>query len=137
MKYVNWRLVKKYIEENLHITERDLFGYNSIYDFYFYQSSMVLPSGDKYTYKFNDFDVTSYSLPYFGDLQEINEIDILEYIKYVMENIDPKLLEEYKKDLEQYWSNQKHNVEPRSRHRAEKIKSLFERENSQDEWLVK
>ena len=99
MKYVNWRLVKKYIEENLHVNERDIFGYDSIYDFYYYQRSIVLPSGYKYTYQFNDFDVISYSLPYFGDLQEPNEFDIIEYIKYVMEHIEPKLLEEYKKDL--------------------------------------
>ena len=94
---------------------------------------MVPPTGYGFAYKFYDFDVVSYRLPYFGNLQVTNEIDI----KYVMEYIEPELLERYKKDLEQYWANQKHNVEPRSRQRAEKIRSLFEKENSQDEGLTK
>ena len=132
MKYVNYDLVKNYIEEKQPVVTNGEFGYNRIEKFYFYQRSMVPPTADSFAFKFYDFDVVSYRLPYFGDLQETNEIDILEYIKYVMEHIEHKLLEEYKKDLQQYWSNQKHNVRPRSRHRAEKVKSLFEKENSQN-----
>ena len=141
MKYVNYDLIKNYIEENPPVTNGGLpitngeFGYNRIEKFYYYQNSTVLPSGDGYAYKFNDFDVASYRMPYFGDLQETNEIDIIEYIKYVMEHIEPELLESYKKDLNQYWSNQKLNA--RSLHRLEKIKILFEKENSQDEGLTK
>lgn len=136
MKYVNWLLVKNYIEENPPVTNGE-FGYNRIEDFYYYQRSMVPPTGDGFAYKFNDFDVTSYRMPYFGDLQETNEIDILEYIKYVMEHIEPKLVERYKNDLKQYWADPNHNARPRSRQRAEKIKSLFEKENSRDGGLVK
>lgn len=135
MKYVNYDLVKNYIEEKQPVVTNGEFGYNRIEKFYFYQRSMVPPTADSFAFKFYDFDVVSYRLPYFGDLQETNEIDIIEYIKYVMEHIEPELLENYKKDLNQYWSNQKLNA--RSLHRLEKIKILFEKENSQDEGFTK
>ena len=138
MKYVNWDLVKSYIEENPPVTNGGLpitngeFGYSRIEKFYYYRNLAVLSSGDGYGYKFNDFDVVSYRMPYLGELQETNDIDILEYINYVMEHIKPELLENYKKDLEQYWANQQHNARPRSRHRAEKIRSLFGKCDSQN-----
>ena len=135
MKYVNYDLVKNYIEEKQPVVTNGEFGYNRIDKFYYYQRSMVPPTADSFAFKFYDFDVVSYRLPYFGDLQETNEIDIIEYIKYVMEHIEPKLLESYKKDLNQYWSNQKLNA--RSLHRLEKIKILLEKENLQDEGLTK
>ena len=137
MKYVDYDLVKNYIEEKQPCVTNGEFGYNRIYDFYYYQRSMVPPSCDGFAYKFYDFDVFSYRLPYFGDLQETNEIDILEYINYVMEHIDPKLLERYKKDLEQYWSNQELKSNARSLHRLEKIKILLEKESLQDEGFIK
>ena len=135
MKYVNYDLVKNYIEEKQPVVTNGEFGYNRIEKFYFYQRSMVPPTADSFAFKFYDFDVVSYRLQYFGDLQETNEIDIIEYIKYIMEHIEPELLESYKKDLNQYWSNQKLNA--RSLHRLEKIKILLEKENLQDEGFTK
>lgn len=135
MKYVDGFIVRNFIEEKQPCVTNGEFGYNRIDKFYYYHRSMVPPTADSFAFKFYDFDVVSYRLPYFGDLQETNEIDIIEYIKYVMEHIEPKLLEGYKKDLSQYWSNQKLNA--RSKHRLEKIKILLEKENLQDEGLTK
>ena len=132
MKYVDSFMVKKFAEGTRPLANGE-FGYNRIEKFFYYQQSMVLPTGDGFAYKFTDFDVVSYWLPYFGDLQETNEIDVVKYVEYIMEHIKPALREQYKKDLKQYWANPVHNRGPRNRNRAEKINAFLEKESESNE----